>query len=147
MIEQRALTEHMLAMQKHYGLTANDRVLQFASTSFDASLEQILPTLISGGSIVLRGPDIWTTAGFTQNLKRYELTVVNPPTAYWHQLVEEWARIAELAPGWLAAVGDHRRRNDAGKKPESVAADPAACGALLHQCLRPNGGDHHRDLL
>ena len=36
-------------------LQPSDRVLQFASMSFDLSLEQILPTLIVGARLVMVG--------------------------------------------------------------------------------------------
>lgn len=72
-----------------YELTPSDRMLVFASTNFDASLEQILGPLVAGGSIVLRGDDIWATTEFFRRVRELELTIVNPPTAYWHQLMHE----------------------------------------------------------
>jgi len=90
MICHGAFVNHCVNMQKHFQLDANDRVLQFASINFDASLEQIFPTLLAGACLVLRGPDIWSAAEFHEKLVRHRLSVVNPPTAYWHQLVQEW---------------------------------------------------------
>ena len=39
-------------------------VLQFASLSFDVSLEEILPTLIVGARLVMMGTDVWHPAEF-----------------------------------------------------------------------------------
>ena len=44
---------HCRDVQRYYDLDSNDRVLQFASLSFDLSLEQILPTLIVGARLVM----------------------------------------------------------------------------------------------
>ncbi|HTO94342.1 MAG TPA: condensation domain-containing protein, partial [Bacteroidota bacterium] len=48
-ITHGALAEHALETIGRYGLSGRDRVLQFSSLSFDASLEQYIPPLIAGG--------------------------------------------------------------------------------------------------
>ena len=48
LIEHGPLALHCRECQEFYELTPEDRVLQFASPSFDASIEQILPPLLSG---------------------------------------------------------------------------------------------------
>src|SRR5262249_4143885 len=52
----RALLNHAVEMARLYGLSPADRVLQFASLSFDVAAEEIFPTLLSGATLVLR-PD------------------------------------------------------------------------------------------
>ena len=37
-----------------FGLTARDRVLSFAALGFDVAIEEILPTLRAGATVVLR---------------------------------------------------------------------------------------------
>ena len=88
-ISQQAACRHFKVIQKEFELTSNDRVLQFASLSFDVSLEQILPTLMSGACIVLRSAELWTPSGFRAKARELKLTVANLPTAYWHQVVSE----------------------------------------------------------
>ena len=56
MVERDVLAAHCRAMIKEYALGPKERVLQFSQYSFDASLEQILPTLAAGGRLVMRGP-------------------------------------------------------------------------------------------
>ena len=58
MIEHRALVNYAHAVIAEYGITAADRVLQFASVSFDAHAEEIYPCLIRGGTLVLRSDDM-----------------------------------------------------------------------------------------
>lgn len=90
MISHGAIADHCLNMRDYYALQPNDRVLEFASMNFDASLEQIFPPLLAGAKLVLRGSKIWSPAEFQNNIIKYGLTVVNPPTAYWNQLLREW---------------------------------------------------------
>ena len=97
-ITHKALTNHCCDMRDYYHLTEDDNVLQFAALNFDASIEQILPPLISGATVVMRDSEIWDSVRFSQNIKKYDLTVINPPTAYWAQLAADWARDASLLP-------------------------------------------------
>ncbi|MGV3775059.1 MAG: amino acid adenylation domain-containing protein [Verrucomicrobiales bacterium] len=89
-ISNAAIANHSVDCQIGYGLSHADKVLQFSSFNFDASLEQILPALISGATLVLRDDEVWTTTQFSEKLNSLGLTVADIPTAYWHQLAEEW---------------------------------------------------------
>lgn len=90
-ITHRSFALHAAATVEAFGLTGSDRVLQFASFNFDTSLEQLIPTLIAGGSVLLRGPDLWSAEGLLEQVGAHGLTVANLPTAYWHQLVGAWS--------------------------------------------------------
>lgn len=59
MIEHGALAQHCAVIPRYFELTPQDRVLQFASINFDASVEQIFCTLAAGATLVLaaRGDD------------------------------------------------------------------------------------------
>jgi amino acid adenylation domain-containing protein/non-ribosomal peptide synthase protein (TIGR01720 family) len=94
-VSHETAAAHFSAIQEQFGLCADDRVLQFASLSFDVSLEQILPPLLLGARVALRGESVWSAAEFAQKLKDEGLTVVNFPTAYWHQLTRECAESGE----------------------------------------------------
>ncbi|MEH1938078.1 MAG: amino acid adenylation domain-containing protein [Nostoc sp.] len=96
MIPHGAIANHCCIIQQAYELEKSDRVLQFASINFDASLEQIFPTLIAGATLVLRGSDVWTPTNFQKIISDFGLTVVNLPTAYWQQLAQEWAKTQVL---------------------------------------------------
>jgi amino acid adenylation domain-containing protein len=95
LISNSAFARHCLDAAAHYELGPKDRVLQFASLSFDAALEQIFPPLISGAAVIMRGREIWSPIEFAQRLFDYELSVIDLPTAYWHQLATEWANNPE----------------------------------------------------
>jgi len=99
MIEHRALSNFAQAACTDYGIGAADRVLQFASISFDAAAEEIYPCLISGGTLVLRTPEMMDSIPqFVRSCQDYGLTVLDLPTAYWHLLVAELAEGAVQLP-------------------------------------------------
>jgi amino acid adenylation domain-containing protein len=97
LVSHASLATHCRDVQRYYELGPSDRVLQFASLSFDLSLEQILPTLIVGARLVMMGPDVWHTAEFHRKISEFGLTVLNLPTGYWQELAREWAEFPELA--------------------------------------------------
>lgn len=53
-IAHRSLVNLCRAMTTTYGITDADRILQFASLSFDMSVEEIFPYLAAGAGIVIR---------------------------------------------------------------------------------------------
>jgi amino acid adenylation domain-containing protein len=85
-ISHGAAISHFDAIERTFELSGGDRILEFASLSFDVSLEQILPTILCGATLMLRAPEAWTVEEFWGEVARRGLTVVNPPTAYWHSL-------------------------------------------------------------
>ncbi|HBK24338.1 MAG TPA: non-ribosomal peptide synthetase, partial [Planktothrix sp. UBA10369] len=88
MIEHQSLVNHNLAMIKAYNLTEQDRVLQFASFTFDVAAEEIFPTLLSGASLILRPKILFPTLrDFTQFIQQKSLTIINLPATYWHEWV------------------------------------------------------------
>ncbi len=88
MIEHRALSGYVAAAIAAYEMTASDRVLQFASLSFDASVEEIFPSLTCGGTLVLRSDRmIDSMQRFVRECTERAISVLDLPTAFWHELV------------------------------------------------------------
>ncbi|MGD1020131.1 MAG: amino acid adenylation domain-containing protein [Verrucomicrobiia bacterium] len=98
LVSHGSIVEHCRNAQRYYELGSSDVVLQFASLSFDVSLEEILPTLIIGARLVVMGTNIWHPAELHRKISEYGLTVLNLPTAYWQELAREWAGVTELVP-------------------------------------------------
>ncbi|MFD4574633.1 amino acid adenylation domain-containing protein [Streptomyces sp. NPDC058417] len=94
-VEHHALDAHVAAARDLFGLTGRDRVLTFASTSFDASLEQILPALSRGAAVVVRPDEIWAPEELADRVARTGVTVMELTPSYWAELV---ARLDTLAP-------------------------------------------------
>jgi amino acid adenylation domain-containing protein len=88
---------HCRAAAAAYGLSPADRVLQFAAAGFDVSVEQMLAPLSAGACVVLRGNEVPTPLELARQAAEQGLTVVNPPTAYWHQLAADEAALEILA--------------------------------------------------
>lgn len=87
MIPHSALTNYTQVAADEYRLNIGDRVLQFASISFDAAAEEIFPCLVRGGTLVLRTDAMLSSvATFLQKCCELELTVLDLPTAFWHQM-------------------------------------------------------------
>lgn len=53
-VSQRSLLNLCRAMQETYAISSQDRMLQFASLSFDMSVEEIFPYLLAGAGVVIR---------------------------------------------------------------------------------------------
>jgi amino acid adenylation domain-containing protein len=80
---------HLDTFTRAYRFTSADRVLQFAALTFDTSLEDIFPALLAGAALVMRGPDLWSAAEFLNLVRVLGISVINLPTAYWHELARE----------------------------------------------------------
>ncbi len=89
-IPHRALSAHAAAIIRAFGLVHDDRVLQFTSLNFDVSIEEIVPTLCAGATLVLRDDAALTSVpGFLAALDDHAVTVANLPTAFWTVLSAE----------------------------------------------------------
>jgi amino acid adenylation domain-containing protein len=98
----RGLVNHALAAIDLYGLSSAERTLQFASISFDISVEEIFTTLLAGATLVLRedtmplgGP------GFVEWLEQRQITFMDLPTAFWHEWVRDLERRRGAPPSSL----------------------------------------------
>ena len=96
---------------RRYGLMPSDRVLQFASISFDASLEEIFSALVSGATVVLRDDAMLESPRhLLEAAIDLGITMLSLPTAYWHKIV---AALAVGEARWpssirLVAIGGER---------------------------------------
>ncbi|MFZ1663585.1 MAG: amino acid adenylation domain-containing protein, partial [Paracoccaceae bacterium] len=71
------------------GLGPKDKVLQFAATGFDTAVEEIIPTLMAGASLVSRPEGFLDTGGaFDALLGDNGITIADLPTQFWHQWVQ-----------------------------------------------------------
>jgi amino acid adenylation domain-containing protein len=87
-ISHAALANHLAAITERFELKPSDRVLQFATPAFDVALEELLPTLAAGATVVLRNEDMIRSARvFFEAVAAEDISVINLPAAFWHQLV------------------------------------------------------------
>ncbi|MCP4658163.1 MAG: amino acid adenylation domain-containing protein, partial [bacterium] len=89
LVSHRSLASYAVRAADAYGIEPGDRALQFASLSFDASAEEIYPTLVRGAALVLRSDELAPAPEFLDECRAGGITVLNLPTAYWHTLMAD----------------------------------------------------------
>jgi amino acid adenylation domain-containing protein/non-ribosomal peptide synthase protein (TIGR01720 family) len=90
-IDRASLARHVEVFCELFALQSHDRVLQFGTFNFDGFVEQLYPALCCGAAVVVRGGDLWDSDTFYQQLLDHDISVVDLTTAYWLQLVRDFA--------------------------------------------------------
>jgi surfactin family lipopeptide synthetase C len=100
MVEHQSVVNYINFAAAEFVIGPGDRVLQFASISFDTSAEEIYPCLAGGAALVLRDDSILaSTSALLDQCDAQAITVLDLPTAYWHELTERvCARDVGLPP-------------------------------------------------
>ncbi|MEU8235593.1 amino acid adenylation domain-containing protein [Actinoplanes sp. NPDC048967] len=101
----RAIATTVGSLRELFGITPHDRVLQFASLNWDTCFEEILPALTGGACLVFdadahRG----SFPRFLRMLARERITVLDLPTAFWHELVGHLHESGEALPACVRLV-------------------------------------------
>jgi amino acid adenylation domain-containing protein len=105
LVQHRSLVNHCVASAQGYEIKETDRILQFASISFDVAAEELFPSWLKGATVVLRPEGVSLTfAELSQLLKKERLTILNLPASYWHEWVSELAHTREPLPPSLRLV-------------------------------------------
>ena len=102
MVSHHALLSRVQAMRQIFGVDAATRQLQFASLNFDVSCEEIFPTWICGGAVVLlttqqRQSGLATLA----ECDRLGVTKLDMAASVWHNLVDEAVAAGRGVPASL----------------------------------------------
>ncbi|MGW1892243.1 amino acid adenylation domain-containing protein [Streptomyces sp. NPDC002004] len=104
-IGHAALAHFVAAATHRYGLRRADRVLQFAPLHFDASVEEIFLTLCTGGTLVMRTDDMTESVPrFLDECARLRVSVLDLPTAYWHEVAYAVSTGAAVLPEGVRTV-------------------------------------------
>ena len=104
-----AVVNYVEACIDAYELNAADKVLQFASITFDASAEEIYPTLSRGATLVLRTEEMLASPrDFWSNCDDWQVSVVDLPTAYWHELTKALTTTSLPSALRLVIIGGER---------------------------------------
>ncbi|EJM91351.1 non-ribosomal peptide synthase/amino acid adenylation enzyme [Pseudomonas sp. GM74] len=99
-----ALREFCVIAADYSQLTPQDRVLQFATFSFDGFVEQCYPPLCVGAALVMRGDELWDTDTLYRQIISRGVTLADLPAAYWFLLAQEWAAQPQREKGRLRQV-------------------------------------------
>ncbi|ERT10170.1 AMP-binding protein, partial [Photorhabdus temperata] len=86
-VEHQAVYQRSLGFDETYAVTAQDRVLQFSSFAFDASVEEFFSSLSHGATLVMRD-DSWLASvqAFIALTRQHRITVMSLPTLFWSEL-------------------------------------------------------------
>ncbi|WP_338927442.1 amino acid adenylation domain-containing protein (plasmid) [Mycetohabitans endofungorum] len=95
MVPHQGVANLVTAIARTLGITAQDRMLQFAPLSFDTSVEEIFTPLTQGAAVVLR-TDAWLSGAkpFWALCERHQVSVVDLPVQFWTQLAQDAAPVA-----------------------------------------------------
>jgi len=110
-IEHGSIVRFLAAAVQAYACAPGDRVLQFCSLSLDTSIEEIYICLSSGATLVLRTAEMLSSSAFfLQQCRQYGITVLDLPTAFWHELVAQLEHSDQeaLAAWRLVLLGGER---------------------------------------
>jgi amino acid adenylation domain-containing protein/thioester reductase-like protein len=109
MIPHHALVNRALALADSYALSAQDRVLQFAAFSFDVAAEEIFPTWLRGGCVVVAPRDCThSVAELVSFVQQQQISVLNLPAPYWHEWVAQLANHAVPESVRLVVAGSDK---------------------------------------
>lgn len=107
-LTQADTLNHALSAARHYALRPGDRLIWFSSISFDNSVEELLATLLSGATLVVPGRvGPLAVTELLDCIEHHAVTVLDVPTAYWHELVRALEHLDRPVPSSLrlAKVG------------------------------------------
>jgi amino acid adenylation domain-containing protein/non-ribosomal peptide synthase protein (TIGR01720 family) len=102
-IAHAALREFCQSAADYSVLSAADRVLQFATFSFDGFVEQCFPALCVGAALIMRGDALWDAGRLASEIVEQGVTVADLPAAYWYLLARD------CASGVVRDLGDLRQ--------------------------------------
>uniref|UniRef100_UPI001586563F non-ribosomal peptide synthetase n=1 Tax=Streptomyces sp. TRM64462 TaxID=2741726 RepID=UPI001586563F len=94
-VEHHALAAHAATARERFGITCGDRVMNFASFSFDASLEQVLPALGAGATVVIRPDEVWTVEELAARVREERVTVMEVTPSYWEEIAARLDTVAD----------------------------------------------------
>jgi amino acid adenylation domain-containing protein len=117
-VTHRGLASLARAQVEAFGLEAGDRILQFASPAFDASVSEMAVAWRSGAELHLAGPDDLLPGGSLAALLRGRgiTNVTLPPTALAVTLPEELPRLRSLVVAGEACPPELAERWSAGRR-------------------------------
>jgi non-ribosomal peptide synthetase component F len=121
-----AIAATVASLRELFDIRPDDRVLQFASLNWDTCFEEILPTLTSGAALVF-DDDAYTGSlpRFLRAVERERITVLDLPTAYWHELVHHMRDAHTALPACVRLV--------------VIGGEPANPARLADWCDLPTG--------
>jgi aspartate racemase len=111
LLAHAGLVNYVTAISRKCGVGPNDRMLQFCSISFDIAVEEIFTTWMSGATLVMRPAEMpLAVPEFLAWVEQQGITILDLPTAYWHEWVHHFPELKKPIPPSvrLVIVGGER---------------------------------------
>ncbi|MEV6771198.1 amino acid adenylation domain-containing protein [Nocardia sp. NPDC051030] len=111
-VAHAAIAEHVVSFTAEWGMTAEDRLLQSSSVSFDASLLDIFVTLALGARLIVPKPDAFRDIRYVADLiTRRGVTVLHMVPSMLSTFlllpeVSEWRELRHVPVGGEALPGE-----------------------------------------
>ncbi|WP_460494919.1 non-ribosomal peptide synthetase [Dactylosporangium cerinum] len=93
-VDHEALAARVDWMRRDYGLGPGDTIVQFAPLAFDTHAEELWPALGAGATVRLLPDGPLSLPEVLAGPAGPEITVLDLPTAYWHDLVAQLDTVA-----------------------------------------------------
>lgn len=105
MINQKSLAEFIISSTEAYNINGTERILQFAPLHFDTCVEEIFLALCNGGTLIIRNNKMLeSTSLFLETCDKWNITLLDLPTAYWHELVFYCVNTEQYLPASINTV-------------------------------------------
>ncbi|WP_250517958.1 non-ribosomal peptide synthetase [Caballeronia sp. INDeC2] len=107
-----SLSRHLDDFIGRYGITSHDTQLQSSTINFDVALHEMLPALMQGGQVEMRGAQLWDIDTTSRHLRDGGVTFSRIPTAYWQQWLrtpppaQDLACLRQITVGGEGLPGD-----------------------------------------
>jgi mycobactin peptide synthetase MbtE len=115
-VSHRAIAEHVECFTEEWSMTADDRLLQSSSVSFDASLLDLFVTLSLGAQLIVPKRDAFSDIAYVADLiSRHGVTVLHMVPSMLSTLlllpqVSEWRQLRHVPVGGEALPGEVAER-------------------------------------
>ena len=97
-IQHGDIVRQVEAARRSFALTPADRVLQYASMSFDVSAETIFATFAAGATLVFRGNEAWAGEDLPERLTALDVSAIDLPMPLWQGWALDPAARAVVPP-------------------------------------------------
>jgi aspartate racemase len=105
LLSHAGLVNYLTATSEMCGIGQSDRMLQFCSVSFDIAIEEMFTIWVGGGTLVLRTAEMsLVVPEFLAWVEKQQITILDLPTAYWHEWVHNFAELKRPVPPCVRLV-------------------------------------------
>jgi amino acid adenylation domain-containing protein len=88
LISHQSTVNHARAFKSLFHLGSNDRIPLMAPIGFDMAIEEMIPPLVSGCTLIVSSSKYPSMQEFTQEIQNHGFTILNIPAPFW----QNWSK-------------------------------------------------------